>query len=135
MGRAAVRVICRKNAADAMARGGGSVCPADCHIYTVDRFPKKSGMARLHLSAFKLAGVIPHAGWAARFNGKSSHGLWMLDKSALFVCNSLNINVLWIFRCAVNPSLPAKKKSRIPRGLSAPCSVLILLPIINLRVD
>jgi len=62
MGRAAVRVICRKNAADAMARGGGSVCPADCHIYTVDRFPKKSGMARLHLSTFKLAGVIPRCG-------------------------------------------------------------------------
>ena len=39
--------------------GGRSVCSADCHIYAVDRFPKKSGMARFYLSAFKSAKVIP----------------------------------------------------------------------------
>jgi len=40
-------------------------------------------MAEIYLSAIKSAGVIPIAEWAARFYGKTSHGLWMLDKSDL----------------------------------------------------
>jgi len=40
--------------------------------------------------------MIPIARWAARFYGSSSHALWMLDKSALFIRESLNMNELWI---------------------------------------
>jgi len=67
-------------------------------------------MAELYLSVIKSAGMIPIAGWAARFYGKSSHGLWMLDKSALFIHKSLKKNQLCIFRCDGNPLLPTKKE-------------------------
>jgi hypothetical protein len=53
-------------------------------------------MAELYLSAIKSAGMIPIAGWAARFYGRSAHGLWTLDFPDLFICNYLNSSDLRI---------------------------------------
>ena len=72
---------------------------------------KIPAMAELYLSAIKSARVFPNAGWAALVYGKSSHGLWMLDKSALFIHKSLKKNQLCIFRCDGNPLLLTKKRA------------------------
>ena len=98
-------------------RGGGRAWAQPSIYEAVPNSRRISGMARLHLSTFKLARVIPIAGWAARFYGKSSHGLWMLDKSALFTRKSLKINELWITRCALKPISPSLKKCGIPSAL------------------
>ena len=109
--------------------GGGGRAWAQPSIYeAVPNSRRISGMARLHLSSFKLARVIPIAGWAARFHGRSSNDLWMLDKSALFTRKSLKINELWITRCAQKPISPSLNKCGIPSALIR-CSLFLRLPL------
>ena len=117
---------------EAMAPGGGRAWAQPSIYEAVPNSRRISGMARLHLATFKLARVIPIAGWAARFYGKSSHGLWMLDKSALFTRKSLKINELWITRCAQKPISPSLKKCGIPCALIR-CSLFLRLPLFKCR--